>query len=144
MPLFSWLTHIDDVNEIFRIRKYFAWMKTKMPPIATDVKKCKQTKIAWELSVNYWFDAFTNIYIRPIWHMRCDVFVIARTLIFGRFDWELPNSWMNKKILINSSKYFSAKLLVSVKRFCTVHGIYVWCRLLSLNLSSKLDFHRMF
>lgn len=37
-------------------------MKTKMPPIATDVKKCKQTKIAWELSVNYWFDAFTYIY----------------------------------------------------------------------------------
>lgn len=88
-------------------------MKTKMPPIVTHVKKCKQTKIAWELSVNYWFDAFTNIYIRPIWHMRCDVFDIASTFISGRFDWELPNSWTNTKILINSSKYFLAK-----NRYC--------------------------
>lgn len=45
--------------------------------------------------------------------MRCDVFDIASTFVFGRFDWELPNSWTNKKILINSSKYFLAK-----NRYC--------------------------
>lgn len=67
------------------------------------------------------FDSMPS-HIRLIWHMRCNVFDIARTLIFCRFDWELPNSWTNKKILINPSKYFPAK-----NRYCLCQSTnFVW------------------